>query len=215
MRPLLLLSLLLVALPVSARPRNQLAVRASQSFIPGAGYDAISTNDHLAQAELAYGRELLTLPRGQLWIEGAWQAGAKEAELFAGTFSTHTLLQAVTVSALYRLPFRSWLVPRARLGLGVAVGTLELRSATGSSQDRAAAFAGHALLGVELWLPRRRPRVNVGLVVEGGACFQTALGFELEPDADEELRRIPLAGVELGSVGLSGGQLRVGVMMEF
>ncbi len=213
----LALGALLLPGPLAARPKNQLSVRVSQSFIPGAGYDALSANDHLAQGELAYGRELLELGRGRLWVEASWQAGAKSASLF-GSFQTHTLLQSVTASAIYRLPILPWLVPRARVGLGVAIGSLELSStgAGGSaSHDRAAAFTGQVLLGLEFWIPRRRPRVNFGLVVEGGASFQTPLAFALEPEVDDELRRIPLAGSELGSVGLSGGQLRIGVMMEF
>jgi hypothetical protein len=52
-------------------------------------------------------------------------------------------------------------------------------------------------------------------MIEGGYCFQTPLAFELEPDHDDELRQIPSSGVELGSVGLSGGQIRIGVLMEF
>lgn len=101
------------------------------------------------------------------------------------------------------------------------MGSLELapRGST-SVQDRAAAFAGQALLGVELlWpggIPRRKARpITGGLTIEGGYGFSSPLGFDLAPEGDGDLNRIPLLGTEVGSVSLNGPQVRIGVLIHF
>jgi hypothetical protein len=216
MRTRLLSIAIALAVPATASAQNLVSLRVSQSFIPSSSFDALSPNDHLVQAELAYARRLLPLRAGALWLEGSYLVGTAKADLFAQSLRTKTLIQSVMFSALYRVPLYRWLVPRARVGAGVLWGSLELGGAAGEVSDRAAGFSGQLLVGVELLLPRRSATsVTGGLVVEGGYGLSTALRFKLAPERDDELRTIPLVGVDLGSVGLSGGLLRVGAVLRF
>jgi hypothetical protein len=217
-----LCTLLLLASPPLALADNSFSIRINSSWIGDSSFDVVSDNDHVAQAEFTYARRLLSLWRGELWVDAAYVAGTSKSDLFGGQTKTRAFLQNVTFSARYAYPVFTWLVPYSRLGLGVGVGTFELESAIGASevQDRAAALAGHMLFGVELLWPRRAlltgtSYLTAGILVEAGYGFGSRLGFDLAPEEDEDLKQIPLAGVDVGGLSTNGWQLRVGGILRF
>lgn len=221
-RPLLLCLVLLATLACSAtaHAENSLSLRISSSYFSSQGFDAVSENDNLVQAEFNYARKLFSLWRGHLWAEGSYLIGAKRSELFGETFKTSLTVQQITVGARYTLPVFEWLVPQVRTGLGLLVGIFNLDpSSDDYSQvsDTAFGLNGYLLGGVELLLPRSliSTRVTVGLTLEAGITFSTGLGFALEPEEDDELQQIPLIASELGSIPLSGPQFRIGAVVRF
>jgi hypothetical protein len=220
-------ALLLVAAPARAQsgqgreaPKgNEVALRINNGFYPGSGLDLVSTNDHLVGMELGYARELLSLRRGSLWAEGSYLLTGSSAKSFDGRLDSKAQFHTLTVGAVYRLPLYRWLVPHARVGVGLLVGRLGVTPSGGAEiVDRSVAFAGHALVGAELLWPRARLRqgsFNFGLVIEGGYSFASPLGFTLTPSRPDDLRAIPVSGASLGSLVLHGGQLRVGALVRF
>jgi hypothetical protein len=216
------LLLVLAAAPADALADNSFSIRVNSSWIGDSSFDVVSDNDLFAQAEFTFARRLLSFWRGEVWVDAAYVAGTAKSDLFDGQTKTRALLQNVTFGARYAYPVFSWLVPYSRLGLGVGVGTFELESVVGAStvQDRAAAFAGHFLLGVELLWPRRAlltgtSYLTAGILVEAGYGFGSRLGFDLTPEGDEDLKQIPLAGVDIGGLSTNGWQLRVGGILRF
>lgn len=210
-----------------ARADNSASIRFSNSWIADAGFDAVSDNDHLLQVEFNYARRIMQLWELDLWAEGSYMIGPSKAGLFADQFEARALLQSVTLGVRATYPLLYWLVPYARLGLGVGIGSLELSALGGgqlagqdSLKDRAAAFCGQLLVGVEILWPRSVIRrtgrgVTAGLVIEGGIGFASNLGFDLVPEEHEDLLEIPLAGSNLGSLSTTGAQLRVGGIVRF
>jgi len=215
--PVALVALAVLGATPAARAQNELSLKVGNTFVASAGFDLVSKNDLLPQVELTYSRELVRLWRGSLWVDATFMAGSAEASVFQGGLHTKALLQSITVGAVYKLPVWSWLVPRVRVGVGALIGTLQLTpSGEAMVSDHSGAFTGHALLGVELLWPRARPRsLTGGLVLEGGYVFSSALGFQLAPSADSDLRLIPQRAAELGSLVIHGGQLRVGAIVRF
>ena len=65
--PSLLLAALL--LPGVARADNSISLRIASSYFTAQGYDAVSKNNSLVQAEFNYARSLLKLWRGYLWAD--------------------------------------------------------------------------------------------------------------------------------------------------
>lgn len=218
-------ALLLAGAPAWAD--NSASIRFNNSFITDAGFDAVSENNHLVQVEFNFARRLMQIWELDLWVEGSYMVGPSKAELFSNQFQAKALLQSVTLGARFTYPLLYWLVPFARLGLGVGIGTLELSNTGGgqpagqdSVEDRAAAFAGQLLVGVEILWPRSVIRrtgkgVTAGLVIEAGFGFASKLRFELRPEEDEELLQIPLSGSHLGSLSTTGAQVRVGGIIRF
>jgi len=180
----------------------------------------VADNDHLPQMELSYSRRIMKVWRGSLWIEGAYLLGARKSTIFNKSYETHALIQTFTLGARYTLPVFDWLVPRLRVGAGAHVGQLGMEP-EGNSQaavnDWSAAFSGAVLGGVELLMPQRwmPTKTKVGLVVEGGYSFCTALSFDLAPAQDDDLLLIPLQGAHLGELSLDGGLLRISFMVRF
>lgn len=223
MHAISILAFLVTATPCWAD--NSFSLRINNSFIGSPGFDTISQNDHLAQAEFNYARRVISLPTGHLWAEASYMAGPSHATIFGEQFKAKAFLQSVTFGARYTYPILSWVVPFTRVGLGVGVGTYELsplnQNEGSTIQDRAAAFSGYALAGVELLVPHRRFRMGLGhftggLVIEAGYGFSTDLAFDLAPEPpDEDLRRIPLRGSALGTLSMSGAQIRVGALVRF
>ena len=218
----LAIALALLGASGPARADNSFSIRISNSWVADPSFDVVSDNDHLVQAEFNYARKLLSLWHGELWVEAAYMAGPSKAVLFGDAIEARAFLQNVTFSARYAYPVFTWLLPYARLGLGVGVGTLELESrATGSTVlDRAAGVAGHLLVGVEALWPHRAlltgtSYITAGVIIEAGYGFGSRLGFELAPEEDEEIKRIPLAGSDAGSLDVNGWQLRVGGVLRF
>lgn len=214
----LLLATLL--LPAAARAENSISLRISSSYVTAQGFDAVSSNDALVQAEFNYARSLFDIWRGRLWVEGSYMVGGKNSELFDKQFRTGLAVHTFNVGARYSLPVYEWLVPQVRAGLGIVVGRLALNPAdTGYDQvtDWSAGFNGYLLGGVELLIPRSwiSTRVTIGLTIEGGITLSSGLGFDLAPDDDEDLEQIPLLQSALGSIPLSGGQFRIGAVVRF
>jgi hypothetical protein len=204
------------AMTPTAQAEMSLSLLVNNSFIKSEGFDVISENDHLGQAELSAAMQLLPLLEGSLWGEMSYLAGASQSTSFNGALKASALLQGVTCGGIFKLERWTWFVPRARIGLGFLVGSMEFEPVSAdTATDRAWALTGHVLAGFELLWPRRRPGVNAGLVVEAGYGFSSNLGFDLAPEEDEKNLRIPLTGSALGSLGLSGAQLRAGVMVKF
>lgn len=214
-------------LPAAAFARNEVALRVSTSFLTDSGYHAISQDSRLMQAEISYARALFHAQRG-LWAEVSWTVGSSRAELFGQDLELRGLLHSVTAGVRYTLPLRPWLVPCARAGVGLLFGNLTLDGGAARAggvetqiTDHAAGFTAYLLAGVQLLLPRRflyendERGITGGLVIEGGVTASTALGFDLGPEPDEELRRIPLANAALGSLAVTGGVIRAGLLLRF
>lgn len=222
-RQMLITTGLILALgyPQGAGANNTLGLQFKSSFIGDPGFDAVSANDHLSQVEFSYARELMPLGPGELWVEADYTLGNKKSELFGGALSTKAFLHSVMLGGCYKLPMWTWLVPRARLGLGVLMGRLSATTeGAQEADDTAAAFTGHLLAGVELLWPRRvrrdgRTPTTAGLVIEAGYGFSSALGFELRPEEDDENLLIPLSPSTSGTLALNGFQLRIGVLVRF
>lgn len=213
-------SLLSVLVPAAASAENSASLRIASSYIPNSGYDAMWDSNNLLQAEFNYAHTLMPLWRGKLWLEGSYAIGARKSELFGGDFDTSLVVQHLTVGARYTMPIYDWLVPQARLGLGLVVGGFSL-DPRGDDQpkvsDFSAAFAGHLLAGVELLLPRRwtSTRFTGGLIFEAGYTFSTRMGFNLEPDEDDHEQRIKVVPAEVGGLVLTGFQFRIGGVFRF
>lgn len=214
-------------LPATALGRNEVAVRLSTSFLTDSGYHAISADSRLMQAEISYARALFHSQRG-LWAEASWTVGSSRADLFGQDLELRGVLHSVTVGMRYTLPLRPWLVPCARAGVGLLFGALTLdgdaaRSGgvTSEISDHATGFTAYLLAGVELLLPRRflyeddARGITGGLVIEGGVTASTALGFDLGPERDDELRNIPLGETNVGSLAITGGVIRAGLLLRF
>jgi hypothetical protein len=215
--------LFFLATATPCRADNSFSLRISNSFVGSPGFDTVSENDMLAQAEFNYARRVLSLPHGHLWAEASYMAGTSHATLFGEQFKAQAFLQSVTVGARYTYPILSWVVPFTRAGLGVGVGTYELspQQQKTTIRDRAASFSGYLLAGVEVLVPHRRFRLGLshftgGLVIEAGYGLSSDLSFDLAPEPeDEDLRQIPLRGSTLGTLSLSGAQIRVGALIRF
>lgn len=216
------LTLALLCAPGTAGADNAVSIRISNSWVADTSFDVVSDDDHFVQAEFGYARRLLSLLRGELWVEAGYMVGAVETSLFDGAASTRALLQNVTLGARYAYPVFAWLVPHVRLGLGLGIGSLDLDPASdqGEVTDWAAGLAGHVLAGVEVLWPRSAlldgsSDLTAGVVVEAGYGFGTDLHFSVAPDADDDLEIIPIRGAELGGLAVSGWQLRVGGVLRF
>lgn len=215
-------SLLLGALllPSSARAENSISLRITSSYFSAQGFDAVSENNNMMQAEFSYARSLFRLWRGYLWVEGSYLVGAKNSELFDKQFKTSLVAHSFTVGARYSLPVYDRLEPQVRAGLGLVAGSFSLDPVDSGFQkvsDWSAGINGYLLGGVEILVPRSwiSTRVTIGLTLEGGITFSSGLGFSLAPDEDEDLAQIPLLQSELGSIPLSGGQFRIGAVVRF
>jgi len=215
----------MLALSALAQADNSVSIRINNSWIGDPSFDVVSTNDHFVQAEFNYARRLLQFRQaelGEIWAEAAYMAGPTSSTLFGESTKAEAFLQNVTLSVRYAYPVVAWLVPYLRVGLGVGIGTLELEPLKGGDRvkDRAAGLAGHVLAGVELLWPRRallagRSHLTTGLVIEAGYGFGSRLNFQLSPDEDDELKQIPLSGVNVGHLTTQGWQLRIGGVLRF
>lgn len=206
---------------ISAPPQNTFSFRLNNSFIKSPSFDALSTNDSLLLADFTYAHQFLRLGRGSLWAEATYGIGAKSSELFGQTIQTDLLIQSVTVGVSYQFPIKRWFIPHLRLGLGTLVGSLDVElSGEGKAFDRAAAFTSYLLAGWEYTWQRKfiRPGTFLkggGLIVEGGYAFNSSLHFDMQPESDDDERSIPALANDLGSLQLSGAQLRIGALMYF
>ena len=222
-----LLSLLItLSAPWPAEAHNEIGLRFSSTMLADSGIFALAKHDRVAQAELSYARALFDPQRG-LWIEASWMIGRVRADLFGDEVEATGLFQSFSLGTRYTLPLTPWLVPQMRAGLGLSTGDVSLLGANvGGRRDSVSsstelALGGYLLAGLELLLPRRwmyratGSGFTGGLTIEGGVTFTTPMRFELAPEPDDELRTIPLSGVDIGSLTVSGAVLRVGVVMRF
>jgi hypothetical protein len=213
-------------LATSASANNEVSLRVSSNYMVDDGVYAFSENSQLVQAELTYARALFHPQRG-LWAEASWTVGGSSADLFGSQLSSRALLNAFTLGARYTRPLWPWLVPMARAGLGVLIGSMRIEgnatmgSESPSISDTTAAVYGYLLGGVELLLPRRWMRIDdragwtVGLVIEGGLVFSSSLSWTLKPEQDEDLRLIPLDGTDIGGFSATAGVFRLGLLARF
>jgi len=222
LKHLLWVLLIMTAVPLTARAdHNAVYLKMSNTFIKDPGFDAISNKDRMVQVELSYSRAVLPIWEGHMWVEGSWTAGSLSSSLFNNAFQTDLFLQQIHLGVKYSLPLLQWIEPFIRFDLGVAVGSFELSQRTGDTfKDRAVAFTGQILAGVEILMPRRflhteRSGFTFGVLVEGGYSFATAMRFGLVPEEDDRVRAIPALGSTLGTLKTSGGQVRLGVVFHF
>lgn len=208
--------------PARAEPRQpqEVSLRVSNQLVTDDGIFATGPLP-LTQGELSYARGILAPWRGTVWLEGSWTLGARTGYLFAN-HDTTTFLQQITAGVRYSVPLLRWLVPHVRLGLGALVGHIFLRdSVGGNTGDWSGAFTGYALGGVELLIPRAwmrdpdRRGFTMGLVVEGGYAFSTALAFHLVPEQSDDRIHTPLGGTDVGGLSLDGAVIRAGIVARF
>jgi hypothetical protein len=211
----------------AASASNEVSLRVSTSFLADSGYYAISENRRLTQAEVSYARALFHPQRG-LWVEASWIVGSSSEPLFGTDLELKGLFNAVTAGIRYTHPIKPWIVPCARTGVGIMFGSLQARGnaaqtggVTTEVSDRTAGLTAYLLAGVQFLIPRRflyleeRRGITGGLVIEGGVTATTGLGFDLAPEQDEELRNIPLSGSGVGSLAITGGVVRAGLLLRF
>ena len=206
-----------------ARANNEISLRLSSLSTVDRGVDAFSTSRQLLSAELSYARAL-THPQRGLWVEAAWMISGSKDPLFGTQLTAQGTFHTFSLGARFTWPLWSWLVPQARAGVGLIVGRVIVDGDGGVGQpvsDTAYGLAVYALAGVQFLLPRRWMRredqsgFTVGFVIEGGILATTAMAFTLAPKADEELRQIPLTGVDVGDVSLTAGVFRAGLLVRF
>lgn len=208
----------------AASANNELAVRVSNQFVDDKALSAFGGARDLVQAEVDYSRALRYLGRAAIWADVSWTIGQRSGTLL-GAFDTSLLVQQITAGMRLTLPLWArvpWLVPELRVEVGALIGEMTLTAPEGgAASDWRAGFTGLALAGVEILLPRAwmrrgaRSGVTAGVVIEGGYTYATRLAFTLKPDAGGDTLRMPVSGVDAGTVSLSGGLLRIGALIRF
>ncbi len=218
MRQLMVAALVAAAQPASAA--QEVALRISSEFGGDSGLFATGSSRNLLQAELGYAHTVKSFRRAELWLEGSWTIGERHDRLFA-TYPASVIAQQLTVGVRATIPIRPWLVPQLRVGVGALLGTLRISGLTaGSIEETSAAFTSYALAGIQFLLPRPWMRLEgkrgmtAGVVVEGGYCYSTDLGYSLSPASSPDKIQLPSAATDLGTVSLSGALLRIGIAMR-
>jgi opacity protein-like surface antigen len=160
----------------------------------------------------------------ELGVELSFDYGDSSAETFDlnTRFSIYRITFGVRASRLF-LP---WFEPYIGAGIGAVRGKLKLNSPDVKADDSASTLSGYILGGVEFWIPREilwkrkeKKDITFGLSLEGGYFFASNFGFSPRPPEpkDEELKKhqLFLQGSPLGTIDLSGAQIRIGVAVKF
>lgn len=210
-----------------AEPANELSLRGASTF---GAHDELASlgGGALGQVELSYDRRLLRLGGLELWAELSAAGGGLNSQIFGGALHTELALLSLTAGARCAWPLLSWLALQGRAGVGPAWGRLALQGRFGSAQveptvtDQDLGVTSHALAGVQaLWrLPRaggaaRAGVPRIGLVLEGGYVWSSALHFRVALPRDADSLQAPRASVGLGALDLGGPTVRVGAALRF
>lgn len=211
----------------AAEPANELSLRGASTF---GAHDELASlgGGALGQVELSYDRRLLRLGGLELWAELSAAGGGLSSQIFGAALHTELALLSLTAGARCAWPLLSWLALQGRAGVGPAWGRLALQGRFGSAQvettvtDQDLGVTSHALAGVQaLWrLPRasgaaRAGAARVGLVLEGGYVWSSALRLRAALPREDDSLQAPRASVGLGALDLGGPTVRVGAALRF
>ncbi|MCG3173746.1 MAG: hypothetical protein GMKNLPBB_01947 [Myxococcota bacterium] len=224
-----LAGLVLLLSPIqAAADAGNLKIGTSTVWLTGKDFDVISKDDATTSFDLTGGFALLD----DLFLEITWERFRKGANIHDAHFNQLTLNQW-SLSARYRYQILGWLAVQGRAGGSFGYGQYRIREYEEDDENVYSAnswtFGGLALAGVEFCLPReymqeigaRSTEDNVftfALVIEAGGVFRSPLSFDTTPQApdpvnEKKTARLETVPVNMGSLGLTGPALRVGVLM--
>jgi hypothetical protein len=197
------LLLVLLATSVAHAGNNEISVGSHIRALRSDSANAL-TGDSFAGAAIGYGHALATsgLPV-QLWLTGTFIAGGVQGTPFQ-TMSTDLDMMTFAIGGRARYALRRWLDASARLDLGTARTSVDIRDDAGhSAADSAWGVSAHAALGLETLA--RYKRLAVGIRLEFGYVFASPISLTATPDAAADgTLRLPMQAAALGSLDLSG-----------
>lgn len=237
-----LLSLLLVTLTApaawAAPPADEgawtLLAASRTRWVRDGSYDLLSGDDVLPVLEAGVALRL----RGGLSLSLAYQGGAQDGSVL-GSYRLELRHHAAVLGLAYERPVAwDWLRPFVRGEVGATFGRLGVTWPDATSEDAYSwALGARYHLGAGLrWVPfsrvhtsrqvpsvpsdpeaRPKPGLSFGLDLELGYSLATDLAFDdlRRPDVDEDPEPISRRSLALGSLDLSGVELRVGALMRF
>jgi hypothetical protein len=235
MRSLQIVAALLLLLTGSVEARElTLSVCGTGQIVAGREFDPLAGQDVLGLAHVEAGIGLPELLPG-LSLELAWEGGTSKSDLFAGTnpwLESQLTIHGALLTAVWRLPFFSWLQLTARGGMTLDFARLRfIKDNRVFLSDWANARPGvTAALGAELVLPRNTWRrwfgledleknegFTLGLRLEAGWSYREKFSFDdmTPPDSGDNSSEISSAPVDLGSLSLDGFFFRLGLVAFF
>lgn len=195
-------------------PRLVVAVDVEWARLQSSAYRLFTGADHIQSAGLSLGYELLRpTPRLALTVGLGWLDGDEERHVWGGAHEASLDLDTYYAFGRATFALRPWLRPYASLGAGGTRGAMTLALVDGQSikDDRASRWSafGRGALGLQLAtsnlsISQGRRSLAFSAAIELGLQAGTAISFRPEPaapsDAKERQDRIPVSGVEIGSL---------------
>ena len=221
-----------VAIPAQAFALGELRVGGSVLVKPGTELDPASEKDTLASPYVSLDFQILELYQGGL-ILGATIEGASASNRVYDRYDTTLETFTMQASLGYRLKPVDWLGLALSIGAGADRGIFSLdnrRPVYYYTDDDSAKvtdtiwnWSVSANAAVTLYLPQSLVEswkpwdgFNFGIALEGGYVFRPSWSFRVataHDNPDEE--HLTLRETDPGSLDLSGGYFRVGVVWAF
>jgi hypothetical protein len=151
----------------------------------------------------------------ELWIGGGMHIGAASGTLFQ-TMSTELGATEILGMARARYPLIEHVTASARVGLGSARTSLELKDQAGHSlSDSAWGGLAEAALGLEL-TGLESHAASIGLRLELGYVRATAPALSPRPDTpDDGTLRLTMSQASIGHLDLSGPFVEMSLLSQF
>jgi hypothetical protein len=187
------------------------------SYIPGAGYDAFSTNDLLPQFSLAASRTLVRAHPLSLAAGLAWDVGSSGAFDRGDQASIGVHRFTVPIEARVHFGMRGYLFVRGAPGIVTQHTSIDDSAAAATLSKTNVLFATDLSGGYAfpLWPRTQAPAVaRLWLQGEGGYGWVASERLNLGPTLATGDARI-VSGIDLGNISLSGAFFRVAAAASF
>lgn len=164
----------------------------------------------------AHALRLRLVPDLALWATASIGGGSADGTLFQ-TMSTDLDTFDMAVGARARYPLRGqWLRATARLALGAARTSLELRDEGHTATDSAWGPTVEGGLGIELATARPGARISFGLRLEVGYVAAAPVSLTATPSSGSgDTLQLEMSPASLGHLNTSGGTFAFSLLSEF
>lgn len=176
------------------------------------------TDDSLVGGGVGYAHALRIqlIPDLALWATATIGGGSADGTLFQ-TMSTDLDTFDMAVGARARYPLRGrWLRATARLALGAARTSVELRDDGHTAGDSAWGPTLEGGLGIELATARRGAPISFGLRLEVGYVAAAPVSLTATPSSGSgDTLQLEMSPASLGHLNTSGGTFAFSLLSEF
>jgi hypothetical protein len=176
------------------------------------------TDESLAGGGVAYEHALgfRLIPDLALWATATIGGGSADGTLFQ-TMSTDLDTFDLGLGARARYPLRGqWLRATARLAVGAARTSVELRDEGHTAGDSAWGPTVESALGLELATARPNARISFGVRLEVGYVAAAPVSLTATPSSGSGgTLQLDMSPASLGRLNMSGGTFAFSLLSEF